>query len=87
MMAKTEPNLSNGTHERASAVLAIARAMMSRDIAANASKISLFVGSCLNAINQGPAIWSGAEIEWVKFLLNFLVPYLVASFSAAKMRQ
>lgn len=87
MMAKTEPNLSNGTHERASAVLAIARAMMSRDIAANASKISLFVGSCLNAINQGPAIWSGAEIEWGKFLLNFLVPYLVASFSAAKMRQ
>lgn len=86
-MAKTEPNLSNGNHERASAVLAIARAMMSRDIAANASRISLFVGACLNAINQGPAIWSGAEIEWGKFLLNFLVPYLVASFSAAKMRQ
>ena len=87
MMAKTEPNLSSVTHERASAVLAIARAMISRDIAANASRISLFVGSCLNAINQGPAIWSGAEIEWGKFLLNYLVPYLVASFSAAKMRR
>lgn len=84
MTVEKAPTLSNNTGKRA---IATARAMMSRDIAANALRVSLFVGSCLNAINQGPAIWSGAEIEWGKFLLNYVVPYLVASFSAAKMRR
>lgn len=87
MMAETEPNLPCDAHRHASAMMSVAGAMMSRDIIANAARISLFVGSCLNAINQGPAIWSGADIEWGKFLLNYLVPYLVASFSAAKMRR
>lgn len=87
MKAENEPSPSIDGGWHANAIMAIARAMMSRDIAANSVRVSLFVGSCLNAINQGPAIWSGAEIEWGKFLLNYVVPYLVASFSAAKMRR
>ena len=60
--------------------------MLSRPVMANAGRVSLFVGTCLNAINQGPAIWRGEGVEWSKLLLNYVVPYLVASYSAAKAR-
>lgn len=60
--------------------------MISRPIIANALRVSLVVGTCLNAINQLPAIWDGQSIEWGKLLLNYAVPYLVASYSAAKVR-
>ena len=60
--------------------------MLSRTVVINAIKVSLFVGTCLNAINQGAAIWRGGDVEWGKFLLNYAVPYLVASYSAAKAR-
>ncbi|PKQ01055.1 MAG: hypothetical protein CVT74_01090 [Alphaproteobacteria bacterium HGW-Alphaproteobacteria-13] len=61
--------------------------MLSRPVVTGAIKVSLFVGTCLNAINQGSALWHGAGIEWGKVLLNYTVPYLVASYSAAKARK
>jgi hypothetical protein len=61
--------------------------MLSRPVMANAVRVSLFVGTCLNAINQGAAIWHGEPVEWGKFLMNYAVPYLVASYSAAKARK
>lgn len=60
--------------------------MLSRPVMANAGRVSLFVGTCLNAINQGAAIWHGEPVQWAKLLLNYAVPYLVASYSAAKAR-
>ncbi|ATE67524.1 nitrate/nitrite transporter NrtS [Rhizorhabdus dicambivorans] len=61
--------------------------MLSRPVVTGAIKVSLFVGTCLNAINQGSALWHGAGVEWGKVLLNYTVPYLVASYSAAKARK
>lgn len=61
--------------------------MLSRPVVTGAIKVSLFVGTCLNAINQGSALWHGAGVEWGKVLLNYIVPYLVASYSAAKARK
>lgn len=61
--------------------------MLSRSVVGNAIKVSLLVGTCLNAINQAPAIWQGIGVEWGKVMLNYAVPYLVASYSAAKARQ
>lgn len=61
--------------------------MLSRPVVTNAVKVSLFVGTCLNAINQGTAIWQGVGVEWGKVMLNYVVPYLVASYSAAKARK
>lgn len=63
------------------------RHMLYRPVVANAARVSLFVGTCLNAINQGAAIWDGAHIQWGKVALNYAVPYVVASYSAAKARQ
>lgn len=60
--------------------------MISKPVAASAGRVSLVVGTCLNAINQGAAIWDGRPIEWGKLLLNYAVPCLVASYSAAKAR-
>lgn len=62
-------------------------AMLARRVVGNAAKVSLFVGTCLNLINQGPAIWRDHGVEWDKFALNFIVPYLVSSYSAAKVRK
>ena len=60
--------------------------MLARPVATAAFKVSLFVGTCLNAINQGSAFWHGTGVEWGKILLNYAVPFLVASYSAAKAR-
>ena len=61
--------------------------MFSRPVMANAGCVSLFVGTCLNAINQGAAIWQGEPVQWGKFLMNYAVPFLVAGYSAAKARK
>ena len=60
---------------------------LAKPVITTALKVSLVVGTCLNAINQGAAIWHGAGAEWDKVALNYVVPYLVASYSAAKARQ
>lgn len=57
---------------------------LTRPVIINALKVALVVGSCLNAINQGPQLWQGEGVGWNKVALNYLVPYLVASYSAAR---
>ena len=57
---------------------------LSHHIVVNALKIGLAVGTVLNLVNQGEAMLQGATIEWGHLLLNYLVPYCVASYSAAK---
>lgn len=60
--------------------------MLSVPVLRNAGKVSLVVGSCLNLINQGPTIYHGGAPEWGKLALNYTVPLLVSSYSAAKAR-
>jgi hypothetical protein len=57
---------------------------LSRPVAVNALRVALVVGTCLNAINHGPQVLEGEPIVWSKVALNFLVPYLVATYSGAK---
>lgn len=63
---------------------ALLKTVLSRRIAINALRIALVVGTVLNLINQGEAIFAGGMISWPHVLLNYLVPYCVASYSAAK---
>lgn len=60
------------------------RAARSRPIVINSLKVSLVVGSVLNLINQGGRLMAGDDPSWFHLLLNYLVPYCVASYSAAK---
>lgn len=63
------------------------QAACSRRIVKNALMIALVVGSVLNVINQGSAIFANAQVSWFHLLLNYLVPYSVASYSAARNEQ
>lgn len=55
---------------------------ISAELIRRAVKISAVVGSILNLINQGDVLWGGAELSIMHFLLNYLVPFGVSSFSA-----
>jgi len=60
------------------------RIAFSRRIAVNALKVSLTVGTLLNAINQGEAIIHWHGISWWHVALNYVTPYCVATWSATK---
>lgn len=60
------------------------RTSLSRHIALNALKVALVVGTLLNLVNQGEQLLLGENVSIFHLLLNYLVPYSVASYSAAK---
>ena len=50
--------------------------------------VALLVGSLLNLINQGEALWSAAPIDWLKLALTYCVPFFVSlygSYSALRL--
>ncbi|MHB0954360.1 MAG: nitrate/nitrite transporter NrtS [Allorhizobium sp.] len=55
-----------------------------RHIATNAVRVSLFVGTVLNLVNQGGAVLSGDAPSWLHVVLNYAVPYCVATYSAVR---
>jgi hypothetical protein len=65
-----------------SAPLRIAEIATSAPIVRLAFKTSVFVGSLLNVINQGDAVFGPADIDVFKLGLTYLVPYCVATYSA-----
>jgi hypothetical protein len=44
--------------------------------------VALVIGTVLNAINQGPEIFSGHWPIWWKLLLTYSVPFAVASYGS-----
>jgi len=44
--------------------------------------VTVLVGSLLNLINQGDALFGGGAVNWGKILLTFIVPFCVASYGA-----
>lgn len=53
-------------------------------IAVSSLRIALVVGLVLNAINHGGALWNGRPVSLAHVLMNFLVPFCVSGYSAAK---
>jgi hypothetical protein len=47
-----------------------------------AVRMSLIVGSLLNLINQGDALFGSRPVDVFKLCLTYLVPYCVATYSA-----
>lgn len=60
------------------------KVMISPKIIANALKVSAVVGTLLNLINQGEYLVAGQGLMIGHALLNYLVPFLVASYSGAR---
>jgi len=53
-------------------------------IVKNSLRIAVVVGSVLNVVNQGSDILAGVGVSWFHLALNYVVPYCVASYSAAR---
>lgn len=64
-------------------LLSLVRAMTSRLVVRTAARVAFVVGTFLVAFNQGNEFFSDGPVSWGRIALNYLVPFLVASFSAA----
>ena len=58
------------------------RLALSWHIARRSLAVMLVVGTILNLINQGDALFSSTAINWWKVALTFCVPFCVATFGA-----
>ena len=47
---------------------------------ARAITVMIIVGSVLNLINQGDALFQGAPINFAKLLFTYLVPFCVSTY-------
>ncbi|MGE0597305.1 MAG: nitrate/nitrite transporter NrtS [Hyphomonadaceae bacterium] len=48
--------------------------------------VAILVGTVLNLINQGDALWSHHQFSWPKALLTYLVPFFVSLHGAVSAR-
>jgi hypothetical protein len=44
--------------------------------------VAIVVGTILNLINQGDALFGAAPINWFKIALTYCVPYAVCTYGA-----
>ena len=51
-----------------------------------ALRVAIVVGTILNMINQGDALFSGKSVVWWKILLTYAVPYCVSTYGAVRAR-
>ena len=49
--------------------------------------VALVVGSILNMINQWDGLFGDAPVDVLQLCLNYVVPYLVATYGAVSMRR
>jgi hypothetical protein len=59
----------------------IAPGVLRRSLAA-----AVIVGTVLNLINQGDALFAGKALDWLKVVLTYIVPYCVATYGAVAFR-
>ncbi len=58
------------------------RRALSWPVAKNSLVVALIVGTILNAINQSDVLLSGSQLDWLKALLTYCVPFCVATYGA-----
>jgi len=58
------------------------RTALAWPIARRSLLVMVVVGSLLNLINQGDALFFGAAINWYKIALTYCVPFCVATYGA-----
>jgi hypothetical protein len=62
------------------------RHALTPDVAIRSLYVSAIVGTVLNLINQGDAILSGSNVDYVKLVLTYVVPYFVGTYGAVSVR-
>jgi hypothetical protein len=48
--------------------------------------VAVVVGTILNLINQGDALFSGRRLDFAKLALTYIVPYFVSTYGAVSFR-
>ena len=69
-----------------SQLFTICRCCVSDGVPRRSFIVALIVGAILNLINQGDALFSGAQLNWTKLILTFAVPYCIATYGAVSFR-
>ncbi len=64
----------------------MARLLCMRDITRSSLRIALAIGTVLNLINQSGSWLHGDDLQVGHLILNYFVPYCVASYSAVRTR-
>jgi methyl-accepting chemotaxis protein len=62
--------------------LAALRTVLSAPYLARSVLVMTLVGTVLNLINQGDALFNGAPFDITKLLLTYAVPFCVSTYSA-----
>lgn len=65
-------------------LLSFTQAIRRPSILLSGLKVSIFVGTLLNLINQWDYLFSGQGVMLDHLLLNYLVPFCVSVYSGAK---
>ena len=55
-------------------------------VPARSLRVAVVVGTLLNLINQGDALFGAASINWLKLGLTFAMPYAVSTYGAVAFR-
>ena len=61
---------------------AATRCAVSDGVPQRALIVALVIGTVLNLINQGDALFAGGSINWIKIVLTYAVPYCVSTYGA-----
>ncbi len=72
------------TKRDAGSIYALLNTAVDSRIAMTAVKVAIVVGTILNVINQSEHVINGYGVNWVQFVLNYVVPYCVASYGGAR---
>jgi hypothetical protein len=48
--------------------------------------VAVVVGTILNLINQGDALFSGRRLDFTRLALTYIVPYFVSTYGAVPFR-
>ncbi|MBI5263493.1 MAG: nitrate/nitrite transporter NrtS [Bradyrhizobium sp.] len=59
---------------------------LSDGIPVRSTYVALVVGTILNLINQGDALFGAMSINWTKIVLTYFVPYAVSTYGAVSYR-
>ncbi len=62
------------------------RHAVSDGVPARSLRVALVVGTLLNLINQGDAVFGDAPVNWFKLLLTFTIPCAVSTYGAMAVR-
>lgn len=60
------------------------RIAFTRRVVGTSIRVALLVGTILNLANHWDALVGAMHVPWIHVAVNFVIPYCVASYSAAR---